>query len=146
MYQTIYLICLVLLTIPGKSQNEEISLAIITLALSNLTIESSNIKVIFSLDINLNLNLNTAHAAGEIEIITVSAQRYQRPDYHNTLAHISVGSYCGDDSEQLERAQRQMEEDIAEVFSLQPSGCDLHNLPPLAPDGCSSEFGGVDFF
>ena len=142
MYQTIYLICLVLLTITGKSQNEEISLAIITLALSNLTIESSNIKVIFSLDINL----NTAHAAGEIEIITVSAQRYQRPDYHNTLAHISVGSYCGDDSEQLERAQRQMEEDIAEVFSLQPSGCDLHNLPPLAPDGCSSEFGGVDFF
>ena len=146
MYQTIYLICLVLLTITGKSQNEEISLAIITLTLSNLTIESSNIKVIFSLDINLNLNLNTAHAAGEIEIITVSAQRYQRPDYHNTLAHISVGSYCGDDSEQLERAQRQMEEDIAEVFSLQPSGCDLHNLPPLAPDGCSSEFGGVDFF
>tara|TARA_R110000764_G_C10906908_1_gene372191 strand:- start:257 stop:448 length:192 start_codon:yes stop_codon:yes gene_type:complete len=63
----------VLLTITGKSQNEEISLAIITLALSNLTIESSNIKVIFSLDINLNLNLNTAHAAGEIEIITVSA-------------------------------------------------------------------------
>lgn len=39
-----------------------------------------------------------------------------------------------------------MEREIRMACNLQPNGCDLHNLPSLSPNGCSTEFAGVDFF
>jgi hypothetical protein len=111
------------------------------LILSNLTIEPGNIEDEFSFE----LGFNTANAY-DIEIITVYGDRYIRPNYYYALKNITYSDYGGDPSEGREIDERE-EARIREGYCrLQPSGCDSNNSPSLLPDGCSTEFAGVNFF
>ena len=111
------------------------------IALSNLQIQPGFIEDDFIVDIGMNKAL-----AKEFEIITVSRDRYRPPLYKVTIGGGSGRGHSSDVSENRARDERARNSDREGFCRLQPLGCNADNAPSLAPNGCSTEIGSVDFF
>jgi len=113
------------------------------IALSNLSLQSGYIEDEFTIEFGLN-----NASAQDMEVIEVKAKSgdiFTVPNYFTEVS--SVGNdWDSDVSESREARRRQEALDRAYLCSLQPEGCDASNPPNIQPDGCSTEFAGVDFW
>lgn len=122
----------------------KVALIVIGFILSNYSInlESNNI---------FSINFNVAYAADdddEIEVITISGSRYKRPAYITTIrvSELNVQSYWDLRDDVRAEYYEDLRDECEALSWKKPLGCSLSNLPNLQPDGCSTEFAGVDFF
>lgn len=116
------------------------NLLIGAIALSNISLQAGYIDDEFTVQVGTNQAL-----AQDMEIITVEGRRFTPPNYSTALQSSNV-DYDSDQSRERERRQDEMRRDREGLCRLQPDGCDPHNPPSIEPNGCSTEFAGVDFY